>query len=165
MARLSVCLRWLQLTSEQNIWSLTRLFARWKTKPSCSPEMSRETTLSLFQVKQESGNTFLRLLISSDVYSGDYFYSYLIHTWVSSNTLAPQHPSYPGMPMVPRASDSETSWGQSGMMGMRSAPPHTVWVLQPQRPTTWLPTGNDGFLLWTTLQRKQNRRMSNLRHN
>ena len=39
------------------------------------------------------------------------------------------------------------------MMGMRSFPSQTVCVLQPQDPTTWLPTGNAGFLLWITLQK------------
>lgn len=57
--------------------------------------------------------------------------------------------------MVPRARDNETSLGQSGMMGVRSVPSLTVWVLQPQRPTTQLPAGNAGLLLWITLQKKQ----------
>lgn len=59
--------------------------------------------------------------------------------------------SYPGMPMEPRARDSETSEGQSAMMGVRSVPSLTEWLLQPLLLTTWLPTGNSGFLLWTTL--------------
>ena len=57
--------------------------------------------------------------------------------------------------MVPRASDSGTSFDQLGMIGVRSAPSLTVWVLQPPPLTTWLPTGNAGFLLWSTLQKKQ----------
>lgn len=81
--------------------------------------------------------------------------------WLRGNTFgrngnlnASERLSYPGMPMVPSARDNDTSWGQSGMMGMRSVPSLTEWLLQPQRPTTWLPTGNAGFLLWITLWMK-----------
>lgn len=37
-----------------------------------------------------------------------------------------QHLSHPGMPMVPRARDNETSSGQSGKMGVRGVPSQTV---------------------------------------
>lgn len=62
--------------------------------------------------------------------------------------------------MAPRARDNDTSCGQSDMMGMRSVPSLTVWVLQPPRPTTWLPTGNAGLLLWITLQKNRRRKRS-----
>lgn len=64
-----------------------------------------------------------------------------------------EHLSHPGMPMVPRARDNETSSGQFGKMGVRGVPSQMVWVLQPQRATTWVPTGKAEFLLWTTLQK------------
>ena len=64
--------------------------------------------------------------------------------------LLPQ--PYPGMPMAPKARDRETSSGQSAMTGVRPVASQTVWVLQPQRPTTWLPTGNAALLLWITLE-------------
>lgn len=69
----------------------------------------------------------------------------------NSTLITSQHP-YPGMPTVPRAKDNETSRGQSGMTGTRSDPSDTVCVLHPPRLTTWAPTGNAVFLLWTTLQ-------------
>lgn len=62
--------------------------------------------------------------------------------------------SYPGMPMAPSAWERETSWGQSSKSLMSSLPSDTVCVLQPPRPTTWQPTGNEGLLLWITLQSK-----------
>lgn len=57
--------------------------------------------------------------------------------------------------MVPRARDNGTSSGQFGRMRTRSVPLQTTWVLQPQRATTWVPTGNVLFLLWITLQKQK----------
>lgn len=62
--------------------------------------------------------------------------------------------SYPGMPMAPMAWERGTSWGQSTKTLLRSLPSDTVCVLQPHRPTTWQPTGNEGLLLWITLWSK-----------
>jgi len=60
------------------------------------------------------------------------------------------------MPTVPRASDNETSLGQSDITGMRPFPSESEWDRHPQSLTTWLPTGNAGFLLWITLNENYN---------
>lgn len=114
--------------------------------------MTQQSSLSSFLfsyllVKWVCHPSLIFLLREPDVFK------LLFHRDDSAQT-ALWHPSYPGMPMVPRASDSDKSCGQSGMIGVRSAPSLTVWVLQPPRPITWLPTGNAGFLLWSTLQKK-----------
>lgn len=47
-----------------------------------------------------------------------------------------QERSYPGMPMAPRAKDKGMSFGQSGIMGVRSVPSESTNDLQPQFATT-----------------------------
>lgn len=78
---------------------------------------------------------------------------------VADSNFHPFHPtehlSHPGMPMVPRARDNETSSGQFDKRRVRGVPSQTVWVLQPQWATTWVPTGKAALLLWSTLQKKE----------